>query len=429
MANPGRPPSHQMHMDFARRYRRPTLRLLSLWAGALFVGALLACGSDPEPPAQSPVPTATPTPVVTRPGPMQQARKFHTAELLQDGRVLVVGGQDRKLKPLSSAELYDPKTGKWSPAGSMTVPRRDHATALLPDGRVLAMGGLDDDRKVLSSAEMYDSQTGEWSTVPSMAVARRGHSALPLADGRVLVFGGRQIAVSLLDSDSLQMVETFDPASGQWSNAPDMAMGHIGLDAVVLADGRVLVSGGVGASLSQGSGSAAGQSGSGGVDTTGAARPSMPNLPELYDPTAEKWRGAGFVRGTMAHTLTLLTDGMAVQVGGFGTGGSGVTNVEVYDPRSGTWEEGPPMAVGRMFHTATLLQDGRVLAVGGTGAEGNLRSAEMFDPATRTWSPAGQSSVPRAGHTATLLQDGTVLIAGGGTVQVDLFDPASSSWR
>ncbi len=360
---------------------------------------------------------------------MQEARKFHTAELLPDGRVLVVGGQDSKLKAMSSTELYDPQTGAWSQTGSMSVPRRDHNTILLPDGRVLVIGGVDADLKALSSAEIYDPQTGEWSTVPSMAVARRGHSALPLADGRVLVFGGRQIAVSLLDSDSLQMVETFDPASGQWSNAPDMAMGHIGLDAVVLADGRVLVSGGVGASLSQGSGSAADQSGSGGVDTTGAARPSMPNLPELYDPAAEKWRDAGFVRGTMAHTLTLLEDGQALQAGGFGTGGTGVPDAEIYDPRSGKWEQTSPMVDGRMLHTATLLDNGMVLVVGGTGAQGNTRSAELFDPATRTWSPAGQTSVPRAGHTATLLQDGTVLIAGGGTVQVDLFDPASSSWR
>ena len=119
----------------------------------------------------------------------------------------------------------------------MTVPRRDHATALLPDGRVLAMGGLDEDRKVLSSAEIYDPQTGGWAPVANMAVARRGHEALLLADGKVLVFGGRQIAVRLLESDSLQMVETFDPASGEWANAADMVVGHIGLEAVVL-EGR-----------------------------------------------------------------------------------------------------------------------------------------------------------------------------------------------
>ena len=323
-----------------------------MWAWILIAGAMLGCGSDSDISAESPVPDVTPSPAAIRPGPMHEARKFHSSELLMDGRVLVVGGQDSRLKAMSSTELYDPQTGTWSQTGSMSVPRRDHNTILLPDGRALAIGGVGADLKALSSAEIYDPQTGAWSPVPSMAVARRGHSALPLADGRVLVFGG------------------------------------------------------VGASLSQGSGSAAGQSGSGGVDTTGAARPSMPNLPELYDPTAEKWRGAGFVRGTMAHTLTLLEDGQALQAGGFGTGGTGVPDAEIYDPRSGKWEQTSPMVDGRMLHTATLLNNGMVLVVGGTGAQGNTRSAELFGPATRTWSPAGQTSVPRAGHTATLLQDG-----------------------
>ena len=186
MANPGRPLVHQIRMAVSGRYRRLTSSLLPLWVCALIAGLLLACSPDSEPgtPAEAPVPTPTPTPVLTHPGPMQQARKFHTAELLQDGRVLVVGGQDRKLMPLASAEIYDPETAKWSSTGSMSVPRRDHATALLPDGRVLAMGGLDEDRKVLSSAEVYDPQTGEWSPVASMSVARRGHRALLLEDGR-----------------------------------------------------------------------------------------------------------------------------------------------------------------------------------------------------------------------------------------------------
>ena len=358
---------------------------------------------------------------------MQEQRKFHTAELLQDGRVLVVGGQDRKLMPLASAELYDPETARWSPTGSMSVPRREHSTVLLPDGRVLAMGGLDEDRKVQSSAEIYDPQTGEWSPVSSMAVARRGHRALLLADGRVLVFGGRQIAMTLLQSDSLQMVEAFDPASGEWSNAPDMVVGHIGLEAVVLQDGRVLVTGGM---TTAGAETASAAQSDSGDDAGATGRSPRTSGPEIYDPAAGEWLQSGFARATMSHTLTLLEDGIAVQVGGFGgIAAAGVPGMEVFDPRSDTWETGPPMAEGRMFHTATLLEDGKLLVVGGTGVDGNLRSAEIFDPTARTWSPAGRISVARAGHTATLLQDGTVLIAGGGSAQAEMFHPANNAWR
>ena len=358
---------------------------------------------------------------------MEQARKFHTAELLQDGRVLVVGGQDPKLMPLASAEIYDPGTAKWSLTGSMSVPRREHATVLLLDGRVMAMGGLDENRKVLSSAEVYDPQTGEWSPVANMTVARRGHEALLLADGKVLVFGGRQIAVRLLESDSLQIVETFDPASGEWSNAADMVVGHIGLEAVVLEDGRVLVTGGM---TTAGAETASAVQSDSGDDAGTTGRSPRTSGPEMYDPAAGKWSQSGFARATMSHTLTLLEDGLVVQLGGFGgIAAAGVPGMEMFDPRSDKWETGPPMTEGRMFHTATLLTDGKLLVIGGTGVEGHLRSAEVFNPASRTWSSAGRTSVARSGHTATLLQDGTVLIAGGGSAQAELFHPANNAWR
>ena len=416
-------------MAVTRRYRRLTLRLLPLWACALIAGLLLACSPDSEPdtPTATPTPIATPTPVLTSPGSMQQERKFHTAELLQDGRVLVVGGQDRKLTPLASAELYDPETARWSLTGSMSVPRRDHSTVLLRDGRVLAMGGLDEDRKVLSSAEIYDPQTGGWSPVADMAVARRGHRALLLADGRVLVFGGRQIAVRLLESDSLQMVEAFDPASGEWSNAADMTVGHIGLEAVVLEDGRVLVTGGM---TTAGAETASAVQSDSGDDAGTTGRSPRTSGPEMYDPAAGKWSQSGFARATMSHTLTLLEDGLVVQLGGFGgVAAAGVPGMEMFDPRSDKWETGPPMTEGRMFHTATLLTDGKLLVIGGTGVEGHLRSAEVFDPAASTWSSAGRTSVARSGHTATLLGDGTVLIAGGGSAQAEMFHPANNAWR
>ena len=417
-------------MTVARRYCWLTRRPLPLWVCALIAVLLLACSPDPEPeiPAETPVPTVTPTPVLTLPGPMQQERKFHTAELLQDGRVLVVGGQDRRLMPMASAELYDPETARWSTTGSMSVPRREHNTVLLRDGRVLAMGGLDEDRKALSSAEVYDPQTGEWSPVANMAVARRGHAALLLVDGRVLVFGGRQISVTLLDTDSLLRVETFDPASGEWSDAADMTVGHIGLEAVVLRDGRVLVTGGM--TTAGAETASAAQSNTSGDDAGTTGRSPRTSGPEIYYPSAEEWRQSGFARATMSHTLTLLEDGLVVQAGGFGgVLAAGLPNMEVFDPASDTWQPGPPMAAGRMFHTATLLQDGKLLVVGGTGADGGLRSAEIFDPAARAWSPAGRTSVSRSGHTATLLHDGSVLIVGGGSAQAELFHPSNNAWR
>jgi hypothetical protein len=86
---------------------------------------------------------------------MTTARWGQSATLLSDGRVLIAGGNDQ-LKVLTSAELYDPATGSFSPTGSMATPRGYHTTTLLPDGRVLIAGGLAEQVSMgLASAEVY----------------------------------------------------------------------------------------------------------------------------------------------------------------------------------------------------------------------------------------------------------------------------------
>jgi hypothetical protein len=100
-------------------------------------------------------------------GSLRGTRLGQTATLLNDGRVLMAGGGRGGL--IASAELYDPKTGTFSETGSLITPRHKHTAGLLPDGRVLIAGGSDerDWNGTLNSAEIYDPRTGKFSVAAS----------------------------------------------------------------------------------------------------------------------------------------------------------------------------------------------------------------------------------------------------------------------
>src|SRR5580692_2960065 len=124
--------------------------------------------------------------IFTPTGSMTTARTLHTATLLKNGKVLIVGGQvpepvpggqpwDMLWVPIASAELYDPSTGKFVATGTMAAARAGHLATLLPNGKVLITGGLSLDNSQLppgamqansfavDSAEIYDPDTGIFS--------------------------------------------------------------------------------------------------------------------------------------------------------------------------------------------------------------------------------------------------------------------------
>ena len=76
-------------------------------------------------------------------GSLNDGRAYHSATLLQSGLVLIAGGYTGRPSEIdyASAELYDPASGTFTKAGSMTRPRVNHTATLLRDGRVLMVGG------------------------------------------------------------------------------------------------------------------------------------------------------------------------------------------------------------------------------------------------------------------------------------------------
>src|SRR5712691_582500 len=112
---------------------------------------------------------------------MAKARASHTATLLPSGLVLVAGGIDDSDFPdrTPSAELYDPVTGKWRATGSLTLDngRASHTATLLADGTVLIVGGNTFGPLMADGAELYDPIKGLWSATGAPGTVRVGHTA------------------------------------------------------------------------------------------------------------------------------------------------------------------------------------------------------------------------------------------------------------
>jgi hypothetical protein len=172
---------------------------------------------------------------------MATPRADQTATLLPLGRVLVTGGLNRQ-GALSSAEIYNPYTNSWSPAGSMHGARYHQTATLLPDHDVLVAGGERTHGKgtvALRTAEVYDPRTNRFTLTASMSRRRVNFTATRLASGKVLVAGGGTRAGGFTDT-----AELYDPATQRWSRAGRMSTPR-GLDvAAALPHGRVLVAGG-----------------------------------------------------------------------------------------------------------------------------------------------------------------------------------------
>lgn len=316
----------------------------------------------------------------TTTGSMAVARRDHTATLLSDGKVLIVGWFTKR------AELYDPATGTFSATGDTISSHGQGSTATrLMDGKVLIVGG----NGAATSAEIFDPVSGTFSATGSLNQPHDFHTATRLVDGRVLIAGGNGAS-----GDSTDVAEIYDPVAGSFSITGSLNTPRVGSTATLLPDGRVLIVGGTQSVAGSG---------------------QCLNSAEIYDPVAGMFSltTGSMVEGRCSLWWTeapRLSNGKILIAGGLI-----LDSAELFDPTTGMFSSTGNMTTPRAAPTATLLASGQVLIAGGATAGGPVtsNSAELYDPESGTFAATASMNGARQQHTATLLANGQVLVTGG----------------
>ena len=332
---------------------------------------------------------------------------------LTDGRALALGLGGFEGEIGAMASVFDPVTNSWSELPPSPLARGLPSTFLLNDGRVLVVGGIDFSSmygfspEYIKEVEIFDTETGEWQMAasPTQVFEEQPLFSL-LSDGRVMVMGQ-------VDDGSFEVTtraEIYDPAIDTWTPISSVEPYYAIDDAVALSDGRLLVVGGL--SLS-------------GQTSTVNGRLVWRQLPDgrnlnakqiaeqfpafkIYDPDSDTWTPAGetaYIRPNL--TLTLLPDGRVLAAGGedgWGKDFLPYSTTEIFDPRTNSWTLGPDLSDLRAGSSATLLSDGKVLLAGGIGMALDIeeiyphRTSEIVDPNAPpgTAPPAAPTQPPAA---------------------------------
>lgn len=277
-------------------------------------------------------------------------------------------------------EIYDATENFWILGAPMLEPRSRHSLIALEDGRILAFGGKLMDGGVQKTSELYAPEDNVWEPAGGLPASHGDGRAVLLANGKVLVAGG-------LASDASRNTSIFDPLRKRWDSGRSMQDARTDFALIPLKDGSVFASGG--ASVNR----------------------TLLKSAEVYDPVRDNWRSvAPMLSARKSHCLFQLNNGLILAAGGETLSGA-LADAEVYDPAKNAWTVAPPLKYARADAECGYSRGSPVM-FGGRDGDGSLNTVEAYD-ARKGWKRMAPLNRPRVFMTATPLRDGRFLIAGG----------------
>lgn len=293
---------------------------------------------------------------------MSTARSAHQAILMKNGKVAIIGGN---AGVNTNIEIYDPDTATWALGATPAVDRSNFGAALLPDGRILACGGWDTGVVFYASGEVYNPLTNTWTNTSDMINERAFFATINLITGRTLIAGGKDHL-----GNYWQECETFNPATLTFSSAANIGETRISPAVCTLNDNTILLSGGE------------------------EAGPIILSSVYRYDPINNVWGGvatavppdvySNMVNPHSKHLMFLLNDGRVFEIGNgrpelysspvniVSAGGlNGLFRITVTDGDHFTYQ-----TIDEIYET-TALTGGTVIAI--KGASNGINGPFVFD--------------------------------------------------
>jgi hypothetical protein len=333
-------------------------------------------------------------------GRMVAKRSFHHGILLPNGEVALLDGADGAYE--QTVENYDPKTGQFRLTGKLLGSRLYATATLLQNGKILITGGQGTVNGAFSdchtASEVYDPITGTSHLVGNMNQCRAAHQATLLQNGKVLITGGHayydtsEKQARLIGGPNLNVSELYDPQTETFTPAANMNDRRSGHQATLLKDGNVLVTGGREKNV---------------LDSTELYLTKENQFIEL----------SKMLYPRINHHSMLLSNGNVVILGGGveGKGKVGSSNytdeVEVFNPKTRTFQSAGYLKQPSAVNSANLLPNGKIFILLGN------KKTEIYDPVTQTNADGPDRFYKWGAYSVVSLSNGDVLVTRGYNIQ------------